>query len=116
MKKKDKKQVCEACHIDGCEEIIADCTTVVEKPDKPQIKKEKPSAGERIYNFLDKAEKIAIILAKSNKSKKKKAKRQLKKDKKSGKIDKKTGAVTLGKVKKEKIQKPMKRYKPPKKK
>ena len=116
MKKKDKKQVCEACPFDSCEEIIADCTTVLEEAEKPKKKKEKPSASERIYNFLDKAEKIAIILAKRNKSKKKKAKKQLKKDKKTGKIDKKTGAVVLGQVKKEKIQKPMKRYKPPKKK
>ena len=116
MKKKNKKQVCGSCPFDCCEEIVADCSSAVEKPCKPQIKKEKPSVSERIYNFLDKAEKIAIILAKSNKSKKKKAKKQLKKNKKSGKIDKKTGAVVLGKVKKEKIQKPIKRYKPPKKK
>ena len=95
MKKKNKKQVSGACPFDCCEEIVADCSSAVEKPCKPQIKKEKPCVSERIYYFLDKAEKIAIILAKSNKSKKKKAKKLLKKDKKTGKFDKKTGAVVL---------------------
>ena len=61
-KKKDKKQVCGSCPFDCCAEIVADCSSAVEKPCKPQIKKEKPSVSERIYNFLDIAEKISFFL------------------------------------------------------
>ncbi len=113
MKRKDKNEACECCFDDVCADMIAEET----KPTKAnKEKKEKLSADEKIYRFLDTAEKIAIILANKQKSKKKKAKKQAKRDKKVGKIDKKTGALVLKKIKKDKVQKPMKRYKPPKKK
>ncbi len=123
MKKKEKKEICEPCNINSCEDIIAEAEMIEEiastesrKPQTAKRQKTKATASERIYKFLDTAEKVATVLAKKQKAKKKKAKKQLKKDKKVGKIDKKTGAVVLKKVKKDKIQKPMKRYKPPKKK
>ena len=78
--------------------------------------KEELSTEEKIYRFLEGAEKVAIFLAEKQKAKKKKAKKQLKKAKKLGKIDKKTGILTLKQIKKDKLQKPMKRYKPKKKK
>ncbi len=117
MKKKEKVEVCESCPFENCEEIIAEPEAAVdtkEKPKKRKGKKKALTAGEKIYNFLDKAERVATLLAKNQKKKKKKAKKQLKKNKKIGKIDKKTGAVKLKKVKKDKVQKPMKRYKAPK--
>ncbi len=122
MKKKEKKQACDSCPFGVGEDIIAEIAeieVIAEEPKlPPKTKKqaEKLSTSEKIYNFLDTAEKIATILADKQKKKKKKAKKQLKRDKKIGKIDKKTGAVKLKKVKKDKVQKPMKRYKPPTKK
>ncbi len=116
MKRKEKIETCDSCRIDINNDMIADPEAVCEPPPKKSKKqKKKLSTGEKIYIFLDNAEKIATILADREKKKKKKAKKQVKKDKKIGKIDKKTGAVVLKKVKKDKIQKPMKRYKPPKK-
>ena len=113
MKKEKKIEACGSCPFKDCEEIIAESEIIAQEPKK---QKEKLSTSEKIYNILDTAEKIATILAKKQDKKRKKAKKQLKKDKKIGKIDKKTGAMVLKKVKKNKIQKPMKRYKPPKKK
>ncbi len=120
MKKEEKLNACDSCPFDGGDKIISEpeisCKVVEDKPKKTKKHKKALSTSEKIYNFLDKAEKVATALAKSQKKKKKKAKKQLKKDKKVGKIDKKTGAVILKKVKKDKVQKPMKRYKTPKKK
>lgn len=113
MKRKNKTAKYECCCNNTCADMIAEET----KPTKAnKEKKEKLSADEKIYRFLDTTEKIAVILANKQKSKKKKAKKQAKKNKKVGKIDKKTGALVLKKIKKDKVQKPMKRYKPPKKK
>ena len=78
-------------------------------------KKSSPDTEEKIYRFLDAAEKLARKLAKLNKKRKAAAKKQLKKDKKIGKIDKNTGALILKKQKPQKVQKPQKRYKAPKK-
>ncbi len=115
MKKKEKTEIEDSCLGDACENIIAEPEITAEAPKSAKGEKKKPTASEMIYNILDTAEKVATILAKKQKTKKKKAKKQLKKDKKIGKIDKKTGAVKLKKIKKDKVQKPMKRYKPPKK-
>ena len=78
--------------------------------------KKKLSTDEKIYRFLDVAEKVATLVANNQKAKKKKAKKQLKKDKKIGKIDKTTGALVLKKATKTKKQKPIKRFKQKKKK
>ena len=112
MKRKDKRSECECCLDNACADMIAK----EKKPTRAQKERKKLSTDEKIYNFLDAAEKVAIFLANNQKSKKKKAKKQAKKDKKVGKIDKKTGALVLERIKKDKLQKPMKRYKPPKKK
>lgn len=112
MKRKDKIEECECCLDDACADVIAE----EKKPAQAQKKKKKLSNDEKIYKFLDAAEKVAVFLAERQRSKKKKAKKQAKKDKKVGKVDKKTGALVLKKIKKDKVQKPMKRYKPPKKK
>ncbi len=119
MKKKENNEMQERCPEDTCAEIIAEAEILQETlktPEKKKRQKKKLSTREKIYKFLDAAEKVAIVLKTNQNAKKKKAKKQLKKDKKIGKIDKKTGAVVLKKVKKDKVQKPMKRYKPPKKK
>ena len=109
MDMKDQSRPCEAC----CENTCAN----IAPPKKPAgDKRKKPTADERIYKFLDAAERLAIFLANKQRSKKKKAKKQLKKAKKAYKIDKKTGTLVLKRIKKDKVQKPMKRYKPPKKK
>lgn len=71
--------------------------------------KKKTDVSEKIYNFLDKAEKIAIKLAKINASIKKSKKKKKKKSKKYGKINKKTGALVL--KKKPKKEKKAKFYK-----
>ena len=78
-------------------------------------KKRSPDIEERIYRFLDVAERIAIKLAALNKRRKAAIKKQIKRDKKIGKFDKKTGALILKKQKTQKVQKPQKRYKAPKK-
>ena len=81
---------------------------------------QKPDINERIYNFLDKLERVAIKAAKINavlrESREKSRKKQKKKNKKVGKINKKTGAVTLKKEKKVKKAKALKRYSEKKKK
>lgn len=83
----------------------------------PAEKEEKkPDIEERIYNILNTAEKIAVKAAQIHQILKKSAKKKKKKNKKLGKVDKKTGTLILKKEKTEKVQKPMKRYKPPKKK
>ncbi len=118
MKRKAKKEACVSCPQDICAQIIAEADAQEEMvaPNKTKQRKAKTSTSDKIYKFLDAAERVAIILRNNQNAKKKKAKKQLKKDKKVGKIDKKTGAVVLKKAKKDKVQKPMKRYKPPKKK
>ncbi len=73
------------------------------------------SADEKIYNILNTAEKLAVKAAKINKIRKKAVKKRKKKDKKLCKINKKTGALILKKERKQKVQKPMKRYKAKKK-
>lgn len=91
-----------------------ECPFCKEEP-APKNKKKK-DADEVIYNILDKLERIAIFVADANKKKKKKAKKTKKTNKKLYKINKKTGVMSLKKIKPDKVQKPMKRYKPPKKK
>ena len=83
---------------------------------KSPRKAEKPDIDERIYNILDKAEKISVKLAQINEIRKKYNKKKKKKYKKNYKIDKKTGPVLLKKDKKAKKAKALKKYKPPKKK
>ena len=111
-----KKQVqtkAEECPFEcSCDNSVAK----EKKPAQANKRKKDHSTEEKIYKFLEGVEKVAIFLAEKQKAKKKKAKKQLKKAKKLGKIDKKTGVLTLKPVKKDKVQKPMKRYKPPKKK
>lgn len=81
---------------------------------------QKPDVNERIYNFLDGLEKVAIKAAKINavlrEYRIKSQKKQKKKNKKIGKINKKTGAVKLKKEKKIKKAKALKRYEEKKKK
>ncbi len=83
--------------------------------DCPKAKKE-VDVEEKIYNALNTAEKIAVKLAQINQILKKSAKKKKKKNKKLGKIDKKTGTLILKGEKKQKAAKPLKRYKPAKKK
>ncbi len=83
---------------------------------KSPRKSEKPDINERIYNILDKAEKISVKLAQINEIRKQYNKKKNKKYKKNYKIDKKTGTVLLKKDKKVKKAKALKKYKPPKKK
>lgn len=98
--------------LDDCRE----CNEVVATKKPAKKEKKKLSTDEKIYNFLDAAERLARFVANRQKAKKKKAKKQLKKTKKAYKIDKKTGALLLKRIKRDKVQKPMKRYKPKKKK
>lgn len=102
MKKKNKKTMCECC---PCENV-ENCSE----------KKKKPDIETRIYNFLNTAERISVKLAQINEILKKSAKKKKKKNKKLGKVDKKTGTLILKGQKKQKVEKPMKRYKPSKKK
>ncbi len=104
MKKRDKNNEC--CPTD---ELKDACSR--EEKDICEIEL---SFEEKIYNVLNTAEKIAVKAAKINQILKKTAKKK-KKNKKLGKIDKKTGALILKKERKQKVQKPMKRYKAKKK-
>ena len=92
------------------EENEAEVLVESEKP------KKEVDVEERIYNVLNTAEKIAVKAAQIHQILKKSAKKKKKKNKKLGKVDKKTGTLILKKEKIEKVQKPMKRYKAPKKK
>ena len=94
------------------ETVCPFCTEETQAPTKS--KKKKISANETIYFLLDKLEKLAIFAVKMNRKRKKRAKKAKKKNKKVYAINKKTGFIVLKKVKPDKIQKPMKRYKPPK--
>ena len=67
----------------------------------------------KIYDALDKAEKIAIKLARINQFLKVNRKRCKNRDKKIGKINKKTGVFVFKKAKKEKGAKLHKRYNTP---
>ena len=105
MEKQDNKIPCENCPHNqnpNCNEV--------------EKAKEKNDISTKIYNFLNFAEKIAVKLAQVNAIRKKQAKKKKKKFKKLGKVDKKTGTLILKKEKVQKTQKPMKRYKAPKKK
>lgn len=102
MKKKNKKAECESCPCENTE-ICSE-------------KKKKPDIETRIYNFLNTAERISVKLAQIHEILKKSAKKKKKKNKKLGKVDKKTGTLILKGQKKQKVEKPMKRYKPTKKK
>ena len=73
--------------------------------------RKKKNADEKIYNFFDRAEKIARLAVRLKNRKNRKAKKQKKNDKKVCKLNKKTGVCNLKKIKKEK---PLKRYKPSK--
>ena len=67
------------------------------------------NTDEKIYNVLDKAERLAIKLAKINRLINKGRKKTKKKEKKLCKVNKKTGALMLKKEKKQKVAKHMKR-------
>ena len=112
MEKSDQSRFCES----SCENIRDNIVAKEKKPPMAKKQKKELSTDEKIYNFLEKAEKVATFFANRQKAKKKKAKKQQKRIKKIGKIDKKTGAVVLKGLKKDKPQKQMKRYKPKKKK
>ena len=73
--------------------------------------RKKKDSDEKIYSFLDRAEKIARLAVRLKNRKNRKAKKQKKNDKKVCKLNKKTGVCNLKKIKKEK---PLKRYKPSK--
>ncbi len=90
----------------SCDEVETECSPA----------KRKPNIETRIYNALETAEKIAVKLAQINQIIKKSAKKKKKKNKKLGKVDKKTGTLILKKEKSQKKAKPLKKYKPPKKK
>lgn len=92
------------------EENEAEVLVESEKP------KKEVDVEERIYNVLNTVEKIAVKAAQIHQILKKSAKKKKKKNKRLGRVDKKTGTLILKKEKTEKVQKPMKRYKPPKKK
>ena len=79
-------------------------------------KREKPDIETRIYKALSTAEKIAIMLAKLNRMRKKSAKKRKKKNKKLCKVDKKTGVLHLKEYKKQKAAPKHKKYKAPKRK
>ena len=64
----------------------------------------------KIYDALDRAEKIAITLAKINKLFKARRKKQIKKDKKIYKLNKKTGILVNKKAKRQKVAKLHKRH------
>jgi len=83
---------------------------------KAAEKEKKVDVEQKIYNFLNTAEIIAVKLAQINQILKKAKKKKKKKVKKLGKIDKKTGTLILKGQKKQKAEKPMKRYKPSSKK
>ncbi len=102
MKKNEQKKCCEVCPCNDTQKC-------------PKAK-QKPDTETKIYNFLNTLEKISVKLAQINEIRKKSAKKKKKKIKKFGKVDKKTGTLILKKQKHKKPQKPMKRYKPPKKK
>ena len=70
---------------------------------------EKSNTDEKIYNALDKLEKLATKVAKANQLIKKGRKKAERKDKKLYKLNKKTGALVLRKHKKQKTAKRMKR-------
>lgn len=72
---------------------------IIEAPIESEEKKTdaKPDISDRIYSFLDAAEKIALSLVKLNSKLKKKKKKQSKKYKKYGKVNKKTGNFMLKK-------------------
>ncbi len=72
---------------------------------KPCEKEEKPDIEAKIYNILEKAEKVAVKLAQINQILKKSAKKKKKKNKKLGKVDKKTGTLILKTSKKMKVKK-----------
>ncbi|MBQ8409145.1 MAG: hypothetical protein IJY39_09820 [Clostridia bacterium] len=93
----------------------ADCPCCKEGECAPE-KKEKVDVETRIYNILNTAERISVKLAQINQILKKAKKKKKKKVKKLGKVDKKTGTLILKGQKKQKVEKPMKRYKPKKKK
>ena len=86
MKEVDIEKIPDECQVDipvECAEEVAD--------------NQKPALSERIYSFLDAAEKIATALVKLNTKLKKKKKKQKKVYKKYGKVNKKTGHFMLKK-------------------
>ena len=87
MKEIDTEKLPDECQIDS---TPVECTE--ETPDE-----QKPDLSDRIYSFLDAAEKIAIVLVKISARLQRKRKKQKKHLKKYGKINKKTGLVKLKK-------------------
>ena len=79
------------------------CTTVAEDdvtetvilPEEESKEAKTADIGEKIYNALELAEKVAVKLAQINQILKKAKKKKKKKNKKLGKVDKKTGTLIL---------------------
>ena len=82
-----------------------------EKKREKAPEKKKLTLGQKIYRFLDTAERLAFALVRFKNKSLKAANKKKKKYKKVGKLDKKSGNWVLKKQKPEKPQKPMKRYK-----
>ncbi len=105
MKKQDIVECCDA--FDAC----ADDTCA--RNNESQAKSD---FSDRVYLFLDAAEKFAVKLALVNQILKKAKRKKLKNSRKIGKIDKNSGTVILKKSEKHKLAKLYKKYSPPKKK
>ena len=86
MKELDTQKIPDGCQIDNA---------VENAENEEDIKK--PDISDRIYSFLDVAEKIATVLVKINAKLHKKRKKQKKVYKKYGKLNKKTGLIKLKK-------------------
>ena len=86
MKELDTEKMPDGCQID----TPAECGDEVADSQKPDL-------SERIYSFLDVAEKIAVAIVKINAKLHKKRKKQKKLYKKYGKVNKKTGHFMLKK-------------------
>ena len=69
MKKNDQSSFCESSCENNCDNIVAK----EKNPARAKKQKKELSLDEKIYNFLEKAEKVAIFFANRQKAKKKKA-------------------------------------------
>ena len=86
MKEVDIEKIPDECQIDAPVECGDEVTD-----------NQKPDLSDRIYSFLDVAEKIAVAIVKINAKLHKKRKKQKKVYKKYGKVNKKTGHFMLKK-------------------
>ena len=71
MEKSDQSRFCESC----CENTRDNIVAKEKKPPMAKKQKKELSTDEKIYNFLEKAEKVATFFANRQKAKKKKAKK-----------------------------------------